>query len=94
MGYAFVNFINADYLRDFYHEFHEQKWKRYKSPKICHICYARYQGTLQLADHFKHTKIINQKDRKLKPLMGLTEASKLKDLRQMIKNQRSQDLCK
>ena len=72
MGYAFVNFTSTSALKDFYSEFHGQKWKRYKSPKICNICYARYQGTLQLADHFKHTKIINQKDRKVKPLIGVT----------------------
>lgn len=68
-----------------------KKWKKYKSAKICNIFYARYQGTLQLADHFKHTKIINQKDRKIKPLIGISEASRIKDLKEIIKNQRNQD---
>ena len=78
VGYAFVNFINCSDLKSFYQDFHLKKWKKYKSPKICNICYARYQGTLQLADHFKHTKIMNQKSRKGKPLIGITEANKIK----------------
>jgi hypothetical protein len=45
------------------------------------MCYARYQGTLQLADHFKHAKIMNQKDRRLKPLIGVNEANRIKDIK-------------
>jgi hypothetical protein len=91
VGYAFVNFVSTSSLKSFYKEFHGQRWKKHKSPKICNICYARYQGTLQLADHFKHTKIINQKDRKLKPLIGITEANRVRDIKSIIKNQKNQE---
>lgn len=46
---------------------------------------------MQLADHFKHTKIINQKDRKIKPLIGITEASRIRDIREIVKNQRKEE---
>ena len=57
-----------------------KKWKKYRSPKICNISYARYQGTLELANHFRHTKVLHQKDRKLRPLIGLSEASKIEEI--------------
>lgn len=70
VGYAFLNFIHTSYIKSFYKEFHGKKWKKYNSAKICNLCYARYQGTLELANHFRHTKILQQKDRKVRPLIG------------------------
>jgi hypothetical protein len=70
--------MSTKFISMFYQEFHGKKWKRYNSQKICSLCYARYQGTLELANHFRHTKILQQKDRKLRPLIGLQEANKIK----------------
>ena len=88
VGYAFVNFTHPHYLKQFYVQFHNKKWKKYKSPKICNISYARYQGTLELANHFRHSKILQHKDRKLKPLVGIQEANRIRDIEEMVRMQR------
>lgn len=91
VGYAFVNFTSLESLRQFYLEFHGQRWQKYKSPKICEICYARYQGTLELANHFRHSKILQHKDRKLKPLIGMQEANRIRDIEEMVRLQRQRE---
>lgn len=55
-----------------------KKWKNYKSPKICHLSYGMYQGTLQLANHFRDTKTLQQKDKRLRPLIGSFLACRIK----------------
>lgn len=35
LGYAFVNFIKVEYIKEFYREFHLRKWTKNKSPKTC-----------------------------------------------------------
>lgn len=56
VGYAFLNFIHPKFIQDFYNEFHNKKWKLFNSEKICHVCYARIQGTFQLSNHFDTSK--------------------------------------
>lgn len=41
MGYAFINFIKHDTVREFFLSFNDKKWKKFKSSKICEIKYAR-----------------------------------------------------
>lgn len=91
VGYAFVNFVSPSFLKEFYLEFHNKKWKKYKSPKICNISYALYQGTLELANHFRHSKILQHKDRKLKPLIGIAEASRIRDIEEMVRIQQERE---
>lgn len=35
VGYAFVNFIHAKFILDFYKEFNGRRWDRFNSEKIC-----------------------------------------------------------
>lgn len=35
------------------------------------MCYARIQGTAQLEHHFEHSNVIQQKDKRYRPLIGL-----------------------
>jgi len=60
VGYAFVNFIDRNYIIDFYNEFNNTKWKRFNSEKICDIKYARIQGKKALMYHFQYSNVMNQ----------------------------------
>lgn len=35
------------------------------------MCYARIQGTAQLEHHFEHSNVLQQKDKRYRPLIGL-----------------------
>lgn len=48
VGYAFLNFIHTKFIADFYKDFHQRKWNKFNSVKVCQVCYARIQGTAQL----------------------------------------------
>jgi hypothetical protein len=34
VGYGFINFLNTDFLRRFYHRFHNKRWCKFKSEKV------------------------------------------------------------
>lgn len=36
VGYGFINFVNTSYLHDFYLEFHNRGWGKFKSEKVFH----------------------------------------------------------
>lgn len=67
VGYAFINFIDTRYIRDFYTEFNNQKWERFNSEKICEIKYGRIQGKKNLIHHFQYSNVMNQQDKNLRP---------------------------
>ncbi|EGR34282.1 RNA recognition motif 2 family protein, putative [Ichthyophthirius multifiliis] len=69
MGYAFINFIDCSYIKQFYEEFHNQKWVQFNSEKVCLLYYARLQGYYELVQHFSHSSVMNQKDKRLKPII-------------------------
>jgi hypothetical protein len=71
VGYAFINFLTTKFIREFYEEFHDQRWDKFNSFKVCHLCYARIQGTAQLAKHFENSSVLQQKDRRCRPLIGI-----------------------
>lgn len=66
-GYAFINFTNTAYIKDFYNEFHGKKWEKFNSEKVCEIRYARIQGHSALMQHFQYSRVMNQQDKKLRP---------------------------
>ena len=80
LGYAFVNFISVEHIKEFFLEFHRQKWTKYKSPKTCELSYAVCQGTLELANHFRHTKTLQQKDKRLRPLIGSNLVGRIREI--------------
>ena len=69
MGYAFINFIHAAYILDFYFEFNDKKWPKYKSEKICEIKYGRIQGKKNLRHHFKETKVYKNHNKRVNPVI-------------------------
>jgi len=75
VGYAFINFIDPEYIREFYEEFDGKKWTKFNSEKICKLKYGRIQGLNSLIQHFEASSVMNQQDKKLKPLI-LTKNSK------------------
>lgn len=66
-----MNFIHTKFIEDFYREFHNKKWEKFNSTKVCQVCYARIQGTAQLEHHFEHSNVIQQKDKRYRPLIGM-----------------------
>ncbi|KAL4493466.1 hypothetical protein ABPG72_007474 [Tetrahymena utriculariae] len=68
VGYAFINFIKPEYIRDFYLEFNGKKWKKFNSDKICSLKYATIQGIPQLQEHFQNSSVMNQREKKFKPV--------------------------
>ena len=44
MGYAFINFVHAIFIVDFFMQLDSQKWPTFNSDKICKIRYGRIQG--------------------------------------------------
>lgn len=47
MGYAFINFIHPQYILAFFQQFHNKKWDKFNSEKVCEIAYARIQGKVR-----------------------------------------------
>eukprot|EP01017_Pseudomicrothorax_dubius_P035042 TRINITY_DN4863_c0_g2_i2.p1 TRINITY_DN4863_c0_g2~~TRINITY_DN4863_c0_g2_i2.p1 ORF type:complete len:218 (+),score=54.48 TRINITY_DN4863_c0_g2_i2:187-840(+) len=69
VGYAFINFIDTRFIRPFCEEFAGKRWEKFNSEKICEIKYARIQGRDALIQHFKYSSVMNQSDKKLKPII-------------------------
>ena len=52
MGYAFINFIDTKFIREFYLAFSGRRWDMFNSEKKCELAYARIQGS-SLISHFE-----------------------------------------
>ena len=59
VGYAFINFRDAQYIPEFYREHHRKNWQKFNSDKICEIAYARIQGRSHLIQHFQSSNVMN-----------------------------------
>lgn len=55
--------------------------------QICALTYARLQGRNSLIEHFHNSKVLNQKEKRFRPI--IKEMSKLSDL---LENQRRSQL--
>lgn len=60
VGYAFLNFIELDSIKEFYLEFNKKTWPHFKSDKIAEITYARIQGRDACIQHFKDSSLMKQ----------------------------------
>lgn len=56
LGYAFVNFVDAESTLECYKTFHEKRWNDFNSKKVCEVKYGRVQGREALIEHFKNSK--------------------------------------
>ncbi|CAD8061435.1 unnamed protein product [Paramecium primaurelia] len=86
MGYAFINFVHPYYIIQFYKDFHDNGWPHFNSEKICELRYARIQGRQALVQHFQFSSVMNQKDKKLKPV--IVPQSELSRIHQLIQRQK------
>lgn len=84
VGYGFINFVTTDHLRSFYLKFNNYIWKKYRSEKvshtfiqICSLTYARLQGLSELIEHFSNSKVLNQKEKKFRPIIKIDEIHRM-----------------
>lgn len=59
VGYAFINFVNTDYLCTFYYKVHGRGWTKYSSNKIAEVTYASIQGIEALYRKFRNSPILH-----------------------------------
>jgi hypothetical protein len=45
--------------------------------QICSLTYARLQGLTQLIEHFENSKVLNQKEKKYRPIIKYDEIQKM-----------------
>jgi hypothetical protein len=81
MGYAFINFLHTKFIEDFYYKFDGKRWEMFNSEKICSLTYARIQGTVSL---------MNQRHRKTRPLIDVSQSLIMSDLSTIIERQRQE----
>ncbi|CAO3563486.1 unnamed protein product [Mortierella alpina] len=56
VGYAFINFINADVIDSFVKAHVGKKWPRFNSDKICSLSFAAVQGRHALIEKFRNSR--------------------------------------
>jgi hypothetical protein len=60
VGYAFINFVSPNIIREFFLEFNRRKWEKFNSEKICVLTYGRIQGKKNLTQHFENSTVMKQ----------------------------------
>ena len=53
MGYAFINMVNAEAIVKLHNAFHRSRWPKFRSSKVCSLCFARVQGKAALINLFE-----------------------------------------
>lgn len=61
---------NTSHISGLLREFHQNRWEKFNSEKVCEIAYARIQGLVQLIDHFKNSSLLTE-DEKVRPVVLL-----------------------
>ena len=72
VGYAFINMTDTKFIPALYEKYHNKKWERFNSEKICEIAYARIQGLQKLVDHFRNSSLLNE-DENVRPVVLVNE---------------------
>ena len=72
MGYAFVNFIEAQSVVPFFCKYSGRRWNNFNSEKVCAITYARIQGKASLISRFQNSSLM-EKDNEYRPLLFQSE---------------------
>ncbi len=78
LGYAFINLKSKRKVKAFYQTFHDKKWRRYNSSKICQITFADIQGKEACHCHFENSSLMKKADNKMKPFLGNQKRKKKK----------------
>ena len=69
LGFAFINFVDPMHILGFYNAFRGNKWRRFKSDKICELAYAKFQGKEELKTHFLNGSVIKLDSEDKKPVI-------------------------
>jgi hypothetical protein len=76
VGYAFINFIQYESVKKFYEEFHQKKWEKFNSEKVCQIAFARIQGKSSLIENFRNSTLMFE-DQGCRPLIFHSSGPKI-----------------
>ena len=60
VGYAFINFIEVQFLASFVMFISGRSWNRYSGNKVAHVCFAAMQGVDTLIAHFRNSAVQQQ----------------------------------
>lgn len=68
VGYGFINVMNPRHITPLMDRFHNKKWERFNSEKVCCVTYARIQGKSALINHFQNSSLMHE-DKKHRPVL-------------------------
>jgi len=72
VGYGFINMREPEDIIPLVERFHNKKWERFNSEKICCVAYGRIQGKQALINHFQNSSLMHE-DKKHRPVLFVTE---------------------
>ncbi|KAF5642903.1 meiosis mei2 [Fusarium tjaetaba] len=58
VGYAFINFVKAEYIIDFFQARANKRWNCFRSDKVAEISYATIQGKDCLVQKFRNSSVM------------------------------------
>lgn len=68
VGYGFINVMDSRHIPPLMERFHNKKWERFNSEKVCCVTYARIQGKSALINHFQNSSLMHE-DKKHRPVL-------------------------
>ena len=68
VGYAFINFTDAQCILEFVKHHVGKRWAAHGSDKVCRLSYANIQGKSALIDKFRNSAVM-EKDPSYRPLV-------------------------
>mmetsp|Transcript_70665 Transcript_70665/g.166602 ORF Transcript_70665/g.166602 Transcript_70665/m.166602 type:complete len:308 (+) Transcript_70665:93-1016(+) len=79
LGYAFINFIQPEYIIPLFEEFANRRWGRFNSDKVCELSYARIQGKAGLVSHFRNSRLMFKQE-KYRPMVFDSQGARIKSI--------------
>ena len=73
LGYAFVNMVSTQAVKQLYENMHGHPWKLSRSSKICQLVWGRLQGNEALLSHFRGTVHLNNTPSAFRPIAISTD---------------------
>lgn len=68
VGYAFINMTTHLAIPALVEDFHNRRWPKFNSEKICQIAYGRIQGKVALVQHFQNSSLLHE-DKRCRPVL-------------------------
>ncbi|KAG9284764.1 hypothetical protein G9A89_000913 [Geosiphon pyriformis] len=60
VGYAFINFVDANAVLSFAKTRVGKRWSRFNSDKVCELAYANIQGKVALVEKFRNSSVMEE----------------------------------